>query len=514
MNTKRLLFAGLGLVLAVAVMSTHFLGCRAGSGDDTAISSGGEMPSDAAQESNTGDADAASQLPQDRLTLSLIAPQSLNPLKTEDAETAQLLMLIFQPMLDIDSEGHATERGLAESYSISADGCTVTLKLRSRSTFSNGARVTADDAEFSLAMLLPQNTTTYWGELLRDISAISSSFNTVTITFSVPVTPARLGILAIPVLPRDLFSVGVRDAEIIGSGPYVISEYQRMKNLVLKARDAQTPIQTIDVLIARTPEAERSAFSRGMTQVLYETAVTGLSVSNVNHDYISYLPDGRLRYLAFNTQEGHAFAAAEVRKALYAALDTEDLLTKTAMRTATVAQSFIPQSVGEHTDELSTAADLIQARVLIQTTERLPIRLIVSEEDAYGASQGRMVRDALLQLGYDVSLDVLTADDYAEAMTEGEYDLYFDETDLKSYSQVAEFYRTFSVDTEDAWYASDAAAYTRALNALTEALSESMPICPLYYLQSTVLISNQLKDNVSATPQQAYRGLETLTFAE
>ena len=50
------------------------------------------------------------------LRMTAYMPKSLNPLKVTEQENAQLLMLIFMPLLETDEEGAPTAQGVAEQW--------------------------------------------------------------------------------------------------------------------------------------------------------------------------------------------------------------------------------------------------------------------------------------------------------------------------------------------------------------------------------------------------------------
>jgi peptide/nickel transport system substrate-binding protein len=124
---------------------------------------------------------------------------------------------------------------LAESYSVSADGMSVTFNLKDGLTWHDGHALTADDVVWSIetAKTVP-GINPVFSKTFESISSISVDGNKITMAFSTLDPNMLLTFSQFPPLPKHLME-GLNPAEFqqhpfwqnpIGSGPYKIAEVQ------------------------------------------------------------------------------------------------------------------------------------------------------------------------------------------------------------------------------------------------------------------------------------------------
>ena len=136
--------------------------------------------------------------------------------------------LIYEPLLQFDLAAPPKYYPwLATSYSWSNGGDAVTFTLRSGVKWSNGTPMTAADVVFTYN-LVKQNAAINLGGL--PITGVSSSGNSVTITFSSSEYTNLQQVAGVPILPKSVWgSVGnpttFTDPKPIGTGPYVLKTF-------------------------------------------------------------------------------------------------------------------------------------------------------------------------------------------------------------------------------------------------------------------------------------------------
>ncbi|MCO6005857.1 ABC transporter substrate-binding protein [Actinoallomurus purpureus] len=138
---------------------------------------------------------------------------------------------------------------LAESYELSKDGKTMTLKLRKGATFSDGSPVTADDVVFSLNRVRDLKGNPSF--LLDGVTVKKVDDTTIELVSPKP-NPAlpfilpnpALGIVNSKVLQAHGGTQGADDkaesflnGQSAGSGPYVLESFNASTQVVLKAND-------------------------------------------------------------------------------------------------------------------------------------------------------------------------------------------------------------------------------------------------------------------------------------
>lgn len=166
------------------------------------------------------------------------APASLDLRQEQgDAVGRALLGNVYETLIARD-QNNALQPGLAERWSTSEDGLTLTLHLRGNMRFSNGDALDASDAVWSLQQIITGRLPGYEG--LGNVSGVGNpDAGTVVITLSAPS----------PALPRALAGrAGVvynQDADIdyateaLGSGPFVVADSAKGDNGALTSIDLE-----------------------------------------------------------------------------------------------------------------------------------------------------------------------------------------------------------------------------------------------------------------------------------
>jgi len=96
---------------------------------------------------------ASALLRKDTVVAGIQEPQGIfNPYFFVNGWDENVTNVIFARLIDWDSHGESVP-GLAESWSVSPDGKTYTIKLRSGLKFSDGSPLTAEDVAFTLTVL-------------------------------------------------------------------------------------------------------------------------------------------------------------------------------------------------------------------------------------------------------------------------------------------------------------------------------------------------------------------------
>src|SRR5258706_2496621 len=205
---------------------------------------------------------------------------------------------------------------LAESWSTSADGKTVTFKLRKGVTWHDGQPFTSADVKFSLEqvwkVLHPRGRTTY-----ANVTAVETpDDSTVIVKFSAP-APALMASLSAAesqVLPKHIyegteFTKNPKFTAPIGTGPFMFKEYKRGEYISLVRSpnywDKGKPyLDGITVLIVPDAGARAALFETGEADIGYFNPVALVDVERLKK-----LPD-----LAVETKGYNYFAPVFVQE--------------------------------------------------------------------------------------------------------------------------------------------------------------------------------------------------------
>jgi peptide/nickel transport system substrate-binding protein len=183
---------------------------------------------------------------------------------------------------------------LAESYELSKDGKTLTLKLKQGATFADGSAVTADDVVFSLTRVRDMKGTPSF--LLDGVEVAKEDDSTITLTSKSP-NPALPYILPNPALgiinskvakehgattdPQDKAEQYLNNSSA-GSGPYQIESFNVSSQVTLKANPKYYGAKpAYDRVVIRNVEAatQKLNVQRGDSQIALNLSgdqVTGM----------------------------------------------------------------------------------------------------------------------------------------------------------------------------------------------------------------------------------------------
>lgn len=176
--------------------------------------------------------------------------RSYNRIAARDQNTEVLSFLLHDRLVRINRTTFELEPRLAERWESSADGRTHTLHLRQGVTWSDGQPVTADDVLFSLRAAYAENSGSVVGSSLRvggqPIRATAPDANTIVLTFPGPSGPGLRLLDGLVILPKHKLEAALDNgtfatawdstaapADIVGTGPFVVREYQPGQRLVL-----------------------------------------------------------------------------------------------------------------------------------------------------------------------------------------------------------------------------------------------------------------------------------------
>ena len=179
-------------------------------------------------------------------------PDSLNPMYTTMSFSGYLRPFYLKPSWDFDENAQpvpvlVTEVPSAENGGLSADGKTITLKLRDDITWSDGEPLTAEDYAFTFDMIVSDKNTPItrypWDPYVE--SVVAQDATTVVITLKEPLA-AWLTSLFYWVLPKHVLQPvfeadgTIDNAEwnrnpVPGLGPFVLDQWETGSHLSFKA---------------------------------------------------------------------------------------------------------------------------------------------------------------------------------------------------------------------------------------------------------------------------------------
>ena len=146
----------------------------------------------------------------------------LDPHKQTAFSSLRLLELIYEPLVRLNADLEIVP-GIAESWSFSEDGRTLTVKLDPKAKFQNGAAVTPADVKASFERILDQKTGAANRANYLSIASIETpDAATVVFELSQPDAPILTAMTDTnsSIVPASEIAAGTIGTKAIGSGPF------------------------------------------------------------------------------------------------------------------------------------------------------------------------------------------------------------------------------------------------------------------------------------------------------
>ena len=159
-------------------------------------------------------------------------PLSLDPIKMNDTASLAIGNLIYDGLLKF-SPSLKIEGALAESWTTSKDGKTLTFKLKNNIFFHNGEAITAYDAKTSLKRALSsESTVRKFYDSIKRVRAIDDRTLEIELNYPFPPFLSVLAGATAKVLPRSKLSDPRFFDTPVGSGAFTFSSLDRTKKKI------------------------------------------------------------------------------------------------------------------------------------------------------------------------------------------------------------------------------------------------------------------------------------------
>ncbi len=312
------------------------------------------------------------------LTEGLIGvPRFINPVLAISDSDYDLTALVYSGLLRATANGSYIP-DLAKSYSVSPDGLTYTVVLRSNATFSDGTPVTADDVIFTIEKTQDPALNSPLAANWAGVTVQKIDSHTLQFTLKQPYAPF-IENLTMGILPEHLWS-GVSDQEFpfsnlninpVGSGPFEIHS-------ITRGADGVPTAYTLDSFkeyALGAPYLNSITFAFYSSEATLEGALRsgaidaagGLSpetLSRIGNAPIITAPLSRIYGVFFNQSHAPVLQDIAVRQALSMVINKQDLIKQVLSGYGVAINGPLPTDVDTTTVGTTT---LVAAQALLAT---------------------------------------------------------------------------------------------------------------------------------------------------
>ncbi|MFI6210274.1 ABC transporter substrate-binding protein [Streptomyces sp. NPDC051041] len=395
---------------------------------------------------------------------------SLSPFLATRLVSTSINRLMYEYLTDYDVEDARPVPGLATRWETSADKLTWTYTIRSDARWSDGRRITAEDAAWTFnTMMTDEAAATANGSFVANFAKVTAPSPTeLVVRLNKP--QATMTAPDVPIVPKHVwekvgdFSAFHNDEHFpaVGSGPFVLTGYRPDSYVRLKANDRfWRGAPKFDELVFRyykDQDAAVAALRKGEVSFVAGspslTPAQADSLKGQENIEVNDAPGRRFHALAVNpgarARNGERFGDGHpslldrrVRHALFRAVDREALVDKVFQGHAAEGAGYIPPRFSRYFWKPSKEQELTYdpaaaARLLDEAGYRrngagkrvgkdgrpLTYRVLCHATDPNDKAVGQYLKEWWGRLGIGVRLDCL--DNVSDPWLAGTYDLAFD----------------------------------------------------------------------------------------
>jgi peptide/nickel transport system substrate-binding protein len=381
-------------------------------------------------------------------------PQTLSPYIDQDEEDFRVWSINYDLLVNFSPKDLSPVPGIAKSWTISPDKKTITFKLFEGHKWSDGQPITSKDVKYSFETFAPNSL--LFGSYVENISRIDTP-DDLTVVIHTKRPDARIvGGLFVYILPEHVWGkVPVKKLTgsyrpkmpLVGSGPYVVSEFQhgrlirmtRNPNYTGKrpafdevqwikygnsdAVDRALTLGEIDLI----PELEASSYARmGKTKDIKAIKAPSVSFTQLAFNLCS-------RKICPDAKYNPAVQDRTVRQAIAYAIDRDRINQIGARGTAFPGHGLLPdtykafyskpaQDYPLDTDKANQMLDAAGWKkgsdgIRAKGGQKLSFDLFVRSESRENIQDARLVREMTKPIGVDFKVQIVSVDKLTEITT-------------------------------------------------------------------------------------------------
>lgn len=378
-------------------------------------------------------------------------PKTINPFVGLDEEDYTIWAINWDLLVNLDPADLTPAPGIAESWKVSDDRRTVTFKLVEGAKWSDGEPITSADVKWSLETLGSEGT--LFTSYTDGITSIKTpDENTVVIETEEP--DARIiGGLFIYIMPEHIWGdvpiedlTGSYQPEIpmVGSGPYVVTEFERAQIVRMERnpefRGEPGDFDEIQFIKYGTQDAVERALQLGEIDLINEVEPATFERLSEDDDIeVQRSPAPSYTQLAFNVCpedicpeaiRNPAVQDVTVRQAVAYGIDRERLQEIATRDTSFVANAILPSFYKsfytepeqtypydpELANQMLDEAGWTMGSDGVRTKdgERLSFNLYVRSESPFTIQMARLIAEQTKEIGVEFTPQIVSTDKLTE----------------------------------------------------------------------------------------------------
>src|SRR2546427_637466 len=365
---------------------------------------------------------------------------NLDPHKVPAFTSARVFELVYSYLMRLD-ENLGVQPDLAESVpTTSADGKTVTVKIRAGVKFHNGDPLTSADVKYTFDRILDTKTAAVARSFFSDVDTITAP-DATTVVFNLKNPNAALiAYMAHPNTGIVSKKIGEANPDLskketaIGSGPFKLAEWVPDNFMRFEANksyyvEGQPYLDGVRINVVPDESGLAAALrTKAADMAIVTDAKVARTLRNESGVTLSAKPSLSYNLLFLNTKR-KPFDNVKVRQAIAYAIDRKAIIDAVAFGegeiTGPVAPALTNYALPTSQYPLYTR-DVTKAKQLLQEANVGPVQftiLTATTEPAYGKDEAQLVQAQLAEAGITVKIETTELTQYVDRWLKADFDM-------------------------------------------------------------------------------------------
>ena len=429
MDLRKSQTAGWSRILTAATVAA-LLAAACGSSPSSPAASSPTATGPAA--SGTAASDPATEAPGGNLVAGITSdPDTLFPWKATQFQAVAILGLVYGTLTELDDK-LAVVPGLAESWTASDDGKTLTLKLRAGVKFHDGKEFSSADVKFSLDKIREEATAAVAAASLASIEEVQAPDPATVVLKLLNPDAAILASLAsvnLAMLSKDDTEAGL-GATPNGTGPFTFMDRKPNESLILAANPGYwgdaPKLATVEFRIIPDETSIVAALQSGNVQ--FAVLDDPLVAKTAEGDGITVTKTPQLAYHVLQLNARRApLDNVKVRLAIACAIDRQQVLDTAALGEGAITGPITsPAYRSDPAARPCPTRDVDKAKALLAEAglaDGVTIKTIVSQgEYATSVNEAQNLQAQLAEAGITLELEVMEIGGFVDKWLAADFD--------------------------------------------------------------------------------------------
>ena len=345
--------------------------------------------------------------------------ESRDPYTTTNKLNYELMGLIAEPLFSVSGNFEAIPV-LCTDYTY--ENRTYTFNIKRDVTFSDGSALTPDDVAYSLN--LARDGASFYSSVLWIIESVSSSDRDGTVTVVLKYENDKFPLLLdIPIIKK-----GSKDERLpIGTGLYAPNGDFTALTMRSGHHSGKTArYGEISLVSVASSEELLFEFDNHTVSIFTSDPTAPSPLTPLSSSDMTDVPTTRMHYVAFNMRKG-IFADSATRLAVARAIDRESIANDDFVLMGKATSLPIHPSRSSYPTEV---ANTLSYDGTISVPISKQIVLLVNSESSGKLAACKRIADSLTRSGTPCTVRALPFNEYASALAQGDFDLYYGEVSL------------------------------------------------------------------------------------